>query len=85
MNITHQISTETDTPKSRGFKPLEREGFFIICTMDLYMTVESLFKYICDSFAGKECKTQEVVLVSVEFLKGQSAPARINGPTSTQA
>ena len=53
--------------------------------MDLYVTVESLFKYICDSFAGKECKTQEVVLVSVEFLKGQSAPARINGPTSTQA
>ena len=46
MNITHQISTETDTPKSRGFKPLEREGFFIICTMDLYMTVESLFKYL---------------------------------------
>ena len=51
--------------------------------MDLYMTVESLFKYICDSFAGKECKTQEVVLVSVEFLKGQSAPARINGPKHT--
>ena len=35
-----------------------------------------LFKYV--TLCWYECKTQEVVFVSVQFLKGQSSPTRIN-------